>query len=111
MDEYFGAPTGKLGNPLPDGLSNTFSTISDRSIQDMARSDRVIPRQMQTGTLRGQQAVGSQELLIDSENARIGVGKIDNLENTYAVTITENGIVLNDGTNDRVLIGKDVGGF
>ncbi len=27
------------------------------------------------------------------------------------LTITQDGIILNDGTTDRILIGKDVGGF
>lgn len=30
---------------------------------------------------------------------------------TTFLTITRDGIILNDGTNDRVIIGKDAGGF
>lgn len=35
---------------------------------------------------------------------------IKNAQVTF-LSITQNGMVLNDGTNDRVLIGKQIGGF
>lgn len=57
MDDFFGAPTGKLENPMPEGLTNGFATIPDRSIDDMVQSDRVLPRQMTSGVMRGTQRI------------------------------------------------------
>jgi len=86
---------------------------------------------MQSGTLRGTQGVGGENVRIDSANQAIKIGKIplaEVVENDYAVvmsnegfsisdgtttfiSITKDGFVMNDGENDRVLIGKDEGGF
>lgn len=38
-----------------------------------------------------------------------GIGFSDG--DTTFLTITKDGLVMNDGTNDRILIGKDEGGF
>ena len=51
---------------------------------------RILPRQIPTGTGRGQQAVGDKNIRIEYDNRRI---------------------IINDGENDRVLIGFDSGGF
>ena len=83
---------------------------------------------LQTGTMRGTQGVGTQGVVVDSARKRIGINKLENTDNDYAVkltadglsitdgiitfiSITKDGIVLNDGTTDRILIGKDEGGF
>lgn len=106
--------------------SGSFDYVKDVSIAE-ASFDRVLPRQLSSGTLRGTQAVGGDKILIDSSNERIGVGKIDGTE-LYAlnlastgltitdgtvtyINLTKDGLVLNDGTTDRVLVGKDEGGF
>lgn len=47
--------------------------------------DRVQPRQVATGTYRGQQSVGSNNVIIDSQGNRI---------------------IINDDTNNRVVLGK-----
>lgn len=92
---------------------------------------RVHPRQMSTGSLRGAQGLSGDKIIVDSSRERIGVGKLDTSTGdnpTYALTLTRNGIeltdgaitfvsitkdgiILNDGTTDRILIGKDEGGF
>lgn len=96
-----------------------------------AEFSRIHPRQMSTGSLRGAQALSGDKIVIDSSRERIGVGKLDTTTGdnpTYAlnltrngieitdgaitfVSITKDGIILNDGTTDRILIGKDEGGF
>lgn len=47
--------------------------------------DRVLPRQVATGTYRGQQSVGSNNVIIDSEGNRI---------------------IIADDVNNRVILGK-----
>ena len=63
-----------------------------------------------------------------SARKRIGINKIDGSDNDYAVkltgdglmigdgsitfiSITKDGILMNDGETDRILLGKDEGGF
>jgi hypothetical protein len=100
--------------------------VDSKPISDMVQ-DRVLPRQVSTGTMRGTQALGGDKVLIDSSNERVAVGKLANLDDyavkltreglvitdgtTVFMSITKDGIVMNDGTTDRVLIGKDEGGF
>lgn len=123
-------PIGKSPGQPSDlnsmGLRNDYTDISDQSVDAIA--SRVVPRQVQSGFMRGTQAVGSQDLVIDSANKRIGINKLPDTDNDYAVemnedgfsisdgtisfiSITKDGIILNDGTTDRILFGKDVGGF
>lgn len=55
----------------------------------------------------------------DNGRPAVTIGKLANGEyglsfgdgTTTFLTITKDGLVLNDGTNDRILIGKDEGGF
>lgn len=58
--------------------------------QSIQQPRRVLPRQVPTGTGRGQQSIGENNIRIENDNARI---------------------IINDGSNDRVLLGKQVGGF
>lgn len=76
-----------------------FSTVKGISVNDAIASahlmgtmgnDRVLPRQVATGTYRGQQSVGSQALRINS---------------------SEGNITLNDGQFDRLVIGIKENGF
>lgn len=107
-------------------ITSSSYTVRSRPITGTTQ-DRLFPRQVGVGTMRGTQALGGDKILIDSSNERIAVGKLDNLEDyavkltrdglsitdgaTVFMSITKDGIVMNDGTTDRVLIGKDEGGF
>ena len=68
--------------------SRTLMKVDDARIP-MINFGRVIPRQMGTGIMRGEHSLGDQRLLIDSSNQRI---------------------VMSDGDNNRLLIGKDKDG-
>ena len=57
MNAPFGSPVGSLSDPDASGLKNDFTNIDDRSVSDMAQSDRVIPRQLTSGVMRGTQRV------------------------------------------------------
>ena len=126
MSDPIGKSPGQPVDLNSVGLKNGYTDIPDQSVD--AQSDRIIPRQMQSGFLRGTQAVGSQDLVIDSSGKRIGISKLADTENDYAVemnesgfsisdgtitfiSITKDGILLNDGVTDRILLGKDEGGF
>lgn len=104
----------------------SFNTISNNEIS-LGRTDRTLPRQVSTGNMRGTQTIGGDGVIIDSSNERIGVGKIAGTEKYQVqltkdgliisdatiifISLTKDGLLMNDGVNDRVLIGKDVGGF
>lgn len=79
MDEPFGAPVGRIGDPLPEGLTNAFATIADRSVADMARSDRVIPRQVGTGVMRGTQRIQN------TDGSYITIGVIPDTDNEFGI--------------------------
>lgn len=114
----------------PAGSSYSLPQPTTSNIGDIPKMslDRQLPRQISTGGLRGTQMVGGNNVLIDSSNNRISIGKLPNIQNQYAVnltdqglnitdgvttflSITKDGIIMNDGETDRVLIGVDVGGF
>lgn len=48
-----------------------FNNIRDVSLTSI--QERMIPRQMATGTLRGQQSVGTKNVLVDGTNGRFFV--------------------------------------
>lgn len=83
MDEFFGAPTGKIDDFALVDLKNEFDTFSTRSVQDMAQSNRVIPRQVTSGVLRGTQRIvntdGSYITLgvLPDGNGDFGIGYYD----------------------------------
>jgi hypothetical protein len=61
MDDAFGAPTGKLTDPTAGKFKNEFSTIPSQNVDDMLRSDRIQPRQMGTGVMRGTQRISNTD--------------------------------------------------
>lgn len=64
----------------------------------------LMPRQTMTGNQRGSQTI--------TGNLRIINGSFTITDNTVTfVTIDQNGIILNDGSTNRVLLGKQIGGF
>lgn len=76
---------------------NSFQEIRDIPLDEALSANvggsgnyRVLPRQIGTGTMQGQQNIGGQGVKIDSNNRRI---------------------IVNDGTNDRILIGYQENGF
>ena len=74
-------------------------------INDMIRK---LNKEQQTKTYNG--ANGKPAVTIGKlPNGEYGLGFSDGT--TTFLTITKDGIILNDGSNDRVLIGKDEGGF
>ncbi len=113
----------------PNG--SDYSQIKVASLRDNpvggSSIGRVLPRQVSTGNMRGTQTIGGDGVIIDSSNERIGVGKIQGTDKYQVqltssglvitdgiitfISITKDGLIMNDGTNDRVLIGKDPGGF
>jgi hypothetical protein len=57
---------GKMGDPTINELKNEFSTIQDRSIESI--SERVAPRQVATGVMRGTQRI------VNTDGAYITLG-------------------------------------
>lgn len=106
MSDFFGSPAGKLGEPTENELTNKFANISDRSVEDMAESDRMIPRQMQSGVLRGTQRInnidGSYITLgeIPNSNGEFGIAFF-NAEGTQLMTILANTITATDPTTGK----------
>lgn len=107
MDNFFGAPSGKLDDPVAGELKNDFSNISDRSVSDMAKTDRIIPRQTTTGVLRGTQRIsntdGSYILLgvLPDSNGEFGIAFYDASDNvvTKSLGATDYKYDLNTGKN------------
>lgn len=72
MDQPFGAPIGPMGGMPTTDLSDGFATINSVSIEDMAQSDRIQPRQMGTGGMRGTQRI------MNTDGSYITLGVIPN---------------------------------
>ena len=110
MDQYFGAPTGKLTDPSGSTMSNGFSDISDRSIEDMAQSSRVQPRQVASGVTRGTQRISNTDgsymtLGVIPETTELGMA-FYNADNTLNRRITgDNDYFYDTEGNISILIG------
>lgn len=75
---------------LRDRPTVTLDQILTQQVGASYGGGRVSPRSITSGTFKGEQRIGDELVKIDSANGRI---------------------IINDGENDRVLIGKDEGGF
>jgi hypothetical protein len=110
MSDYFGAPSGSLGDPSANSLSNDFSNIGDRSIDDLAQTDRVIPRQVSTGVTRGTQRISNTDgsymtLGVIPETTELGMA-FYNADNTLNRRITgDNDYFYDTDGNISILIG------
>lgn len=110
MTDYFGAPSGKLNDPSAAALSNEFSNIGDRSVEDMAETDRVIPRQVSTGVMRGTQRISNTDgsymtLGVIPETTELGMA-FYNADNTLNRRITgDNDYFYDTEGNISILIG------
>lgn len=108
MEEPFGAPTNGLHGADPGELRNSFGYIQNRSIESMIQSDRIQPRQIGTGTLRGQQAMGDTGVMLDNQNHMLA-GRKDKVTNVivgYAPDDGRPGIwVTREGTSAMTLLG------
>lgn len=86
-------------------VSQSANQVESVPIEDS--SQRVPPRQIGTGTQRGYQAVGSQNVVIDNPNQRIVINEnISNTNNVRArvyiglISGTDFGIVVTKTGND-----------
>lgn len=104
-----------IGSESPTGLTNDFSSIPNTSIESMAEDQRVQPRQIATGVTRGTLRINN----LNGSYVSVGVLSVDGDEygmsisdgTTTFLKITKDGMILNDGTNNRLLIGKSTSGF
>jgi hypothetical protein len=78
-----GKSPGSISDLSPDALVNAYPTIGDTPVD--AQTDRVIPRQVSSGTTRGIQQLGSDNVYADGGNQQI---------------------IVEDSTVPRVLMGK-----
>lgn len=92
--DLFGAPVGKLTDPSGAELSNDYANISDRSINDMANTDRVQPRQVASGVTRGTQRI------INTDGSYITLGAVPGNESELAIAFW---------TADNEMISKSTG--
>jgi len=86
----------------------SFPELEPAAVSTEAQDTRILPRNIfASGTLPGNTVirVGENNITIDGLNRIITIG--DNL----TIDGVEERIILSDGTNDRVIIGKAVGGF
>lgn len=94
-------------------MSNKFVPISpqagfDQSISQINRNFQELDREAVTKVFYGpnhKPAVTIGRIGDESYGISFSDGT------TTFLTLTKDGIILNDGTNDRILIGKDEGGF
>lgn len=88
-------------NSLPkSGVRNGFNTIEPRNVYENTEQSRLIPRQMISGVSRGQQSVGSNRVLIDSENVRFTIKGEDEQATIFFGYV-------DDFTDPLLVIGKD----
>lgn len=114
-DQPFGAPVGKLDQPLAIELKNELSNIPSQSVEDMLRSERIQPRQMGTGVMRGTQRIVNPDgsyitigAIPDTSPEEFGIAFFDS-EDTRIFKITGESMIFYDKNNDNnsvVQVGK-----
>jgi hypothetical protein len=80
---------GKMGDPTVNELKNEFSTIQDRSIESI--SERVAPRQVATGVMRGTQRI------VNTDGSYITLGVLPDGNGEFGI-----GYYAADGTRQKV---------
>lgn len=78
-NDLFGAPSGKIDGSMPEGLRNSYDYIPDRSIAEMAQSDRIEPRQVATGVTRGTWRIS------DTDGSYITIGIIPDTNGEFGI--------------------------
>lgn len=123
-----GASPGKMDGLSSQGLVNDFSTIPNTDMDSILAADRLIPRQMSSGVMRGTQRVvntdGSYITLgeipgtggefgiafFDSTGAmlRKDTGTASTIYNSGVAVMTTDttGLLFRDSSNRRIKIGK-----
>ena len=105
-DGFFGSPVGKMSDPSDNDLKNEFANVSDQSVEAMAESNRIIPRQMQSGVLRGTQRINN------TDGSYITLGEIPDSNGDFGIaffsadgdrlmTILANTITATDPTTNK----------
>lgn len=86
----FGAPVGNITDPSTSDLKNEFRSIPDVSVAQYVEDQRVLPRDMSTGVMRGTQRIvntdGSYITLgvIPDTNGEFGIAYFDSDGNLIA---------------------------
>ena len=75
----FGASPGDIGQPLPGGLKNEYTSIPDISIADYAKNNTVLPRDITTGNMRGTQTI------LGSAKSKVVIGNIPDTNSDFGV--------------------------
>lgn len=91
--EPFGAPVGKMADPADAGLTNDFTNITPRSVEEMLQSTRVQPRDVGTGVMRGTQRI------VNTDGSFITLGEIPNSNGEFGIAFF---------TADEVLVYKSL---
>lgn len=102
----------------PNNSGQQYTKVDSVNNNPLPQNDtsRVLPRQVSTGSTRGTQTIGYGGIKLDGSNntitidGDIGGFNITNNDVTF-LSLTKDGIILNDGTNNRVLIGYQKNGF
>lgn len=89
MADFFGAPTGKQTDPSAEGLKNEFTTVPNQDIE--IESNRVIPRQVTSGVLRGTQRI------VNTDGSTITLGVLPDGDGEFGI-----GYYSPDGTRQKV---------
>lgn len=85
MDDAFGAPVGSISNPSPSSLKNSFAQVTSRSLEDMAQSDRILPRQVGSGVMRGTQKI------VHTDGSYITIGAIEDTNGEFGLAFYDSG--------------------
>lgn len=94
MNDPFGAPTGKLTDLSGAELKNEFASIPTRSVDDMVQSDRIQPRQVGTGVMRGTQRI------VNTDGSYITLGEVPDDSGDFGIAFFN---------ADDELVSKDTG--
>jgi len=79
MNEGFGVSPGKVDDLASSGLTNEFATISNNNLGDALSSDRVQPRQLGSGVLRGTQRI------VNTDGSYITLGVIPDTNGEFGI--------------------------
>lgn len=108
----FGAPVGNITDPSTSDLKNEFRSIPDVSVAQYVEDQRVLPRDVSTGVMRGTQRYSDLEGnyitigVIPDTNGELGIAFFDRDNNLICKMTALTDYVYNPSTGKNVYQSK-----
>lgn len=89
----FGASTGQIDDLSSQGLTNDFKTVSNNDVTGNLGTDRVQPRDIASGVMRGTQRI------VNTDGSYITLGEIPDNSGQFGIAyFSQGGTIISKGT-------------